>query len=43
MSIDAASARLTTEAVRDLNRELGDDDATVTSVVAAWLGAGLGR
>lgn len=35
--VDAASARLTTEAVRDLNRELGDDDATVTSVVAAWL------
>ena len=35
--VDAASARLTTEAVRDLNRELSDDDATVTSVVAAWL------
>ena len=39
--VDAASARSTTAAVRGMNRELSDDDATVTSVVAAWLaGAG---
>src|SRR4051794_25951319 len=35
--VDAASAGLTPGAVRGLTRELGDNAAAVTSVVAAWL------